>query len=188
MQGSECVNRTERLRLAAILAGATIAGDAVVQAPAPPAEVLETIRELVRKYLVEHPEMAEQALVAFNAKRAKSPVAPSENGQTLLAQPMSPDADSPGGGVTLVEFFDHQSGNCNRSRNPAIELLAGNASQGRRRDMEESPASAALTAIRTASPSAAPQPTGSELPTRHPGTPWSDGSATGGPAMTRSGA
>ena len=102
-----------------------------VAAP-PPAEVKETIREIVREYLLEHPEIIEKAMIVLNAKRraekrAKARAAIAENRAALLEHPLSPVSGNPDGDVTLVEFFDDQCGFCKRSLEPVMDLLKSDA-------------------------------------------------------------
>ena len=126
------MDRTARLRLAAILADAAINGDASTQATAPPADARETIREIVREHLLGHPEAAEQALITLNAnrrdgRRAKGFAAFAEHRHAHVPHPMSPVSGNPEGDVTLIAFFDYQCGFCKRSLDPVMELLAGDA-------------------------------------------------------------
>lgn len=116
------------LALSAALACAVIAGDAPAQtAPQPPPDK-EAIREIVREYLLEHPEVIEEAIHALNAKRqadqaARTRDALVKNRVALVGHPMSPVSGNPDGDVTLVEFFDYQCGYCKRSLEPVMDLL-----------------------------------------------------------------
>ena len=77
----------------------------------------EAVRQIVREYLLEHPEVVERAMIARNAKRRD------EKRAALTDHPLLPVSGSPGGEVTLVELFDDQCGYCKRSLGPVMELL-----------------------------------------------------------------
>jgi protein-disulfide isomerase len=116
------------LALAAALACAAIAGDAPAQTGPQPPPDKEAIREIVREYLLEHPEVIEEAIRALSARRqadqaARTRDALVKNRVALVRHPMSPVSGNPEGDVTLVEFFDYQCGYCKRSLEPVIDLL-----------------------------------------------------------------
>ena len=115
------------MRLLTVLAVVAIAADAGAQAPAGPDR--KAIQEIVREYLLENPEVLEEALKALRAKRererrAKARAAIREHRAALVAHPMSPVSGNPNGDVTLVEFFDYQCGYCKRSLRTVMDLLA----------------------------------------------------------------
>lgn len=88
----------------------------------------ERVREIVREYLLERPEIVEQALKALRAKRERNKQAVlrtviGKNRAALVAHPMSPVSGNPKGDVTLVEFFDYRCGYCKRSLKPVLALL-----------------------------------------------------------------
>ena len=119
---------TMSLALSAALACAAIAGDGWAQAEQQPPPDKEAVREIVREYLLEHPEVIEQAILALNAKRQAAKAARArdalvENRAALVGHPMSPVSGNPEGDVTLVEFFDYQCGYCKRSLAPVMDLL-----------------------------------------------------------------
>jgi protein-disulfide isomerase len=101
--------------------------------PAPPAKSLaapdqEGIRKIVRDYLLEHPEVLEEAMIILNSKRlaeerARARAAIGEHRGTLLSHSMSPVSGNPNGDVTLVEFFDYACGYCKRSLAAVLDLL-----------------------------------------------------------------
>ena len=115
------------LLLSALL-GAAVAGDGRAQtAPQPPPDE-EAVRKIVREYLLEHPEVIEEAILALNARRqagqaARTRDALVKNRVALVDHPMSPVSGNPEGDVTLVEFFDYQCGYCKRSLEPVVDLL-----------------------------------------------------------------
>ena len=104
-------------------------------APEPPAVSQTTVpdreatRQIVREYLVEHPEVLEEAMKALRAKRraaerATVRAAITENRADLLSHSMSPASGNPDGDVTMVEFFDYACGYCKRSLDVVLGLLS----------------------------------------------------------------
>ena len=101
--------------------------------PAPPGEsgealAREATRRIVREYLLEQPEVLEEAMIALNArrqqeKRARARAAIAENRAALLSHSMSPVSGNPDGDVTLVEFFDYACGYCKRALESVMNLL-----------------------------------------------------------------
>ena len=119
---------TMSLALSVLLACAAIAGDVQAQTEPQPPPDKEAVREIVREYLLEHPEVIEQAILALNAKRqaekaARARDALVQSRAALVGHPMSPVSGNPEGDVTLVEFFDYQCGHCKRSLAPVMDLL-----------------------------------------------------------------
>ena len=99
-----------------------------------PPEVLQTApdreatREIIREYLLERPEVLEEAMIALRVrrqeeKRARTQAAIADNRAVLLSHEMSPVSGNPDGDVTLVEFFDYACGYCKRSLSVMINLL-----------------------------------------------------------------
>ena len=116
------------LALSAALLCAAVAGDAPAQAAPQPPPDKEAVRKIVREYLLEHPEVIEEAIHALNARRqadqaARTRDALVKNRVALTGHPMSPVSGNPDGDVTLVEFFDYQCGYCKRSLQPVMDLL-----------------------------------------------------------------
>ena len=88
----------------------------------------EATREIIREYLLERPEVLEEAMTALRAKRqeekrARTQAAIADNRAALLSHEMSPFSGNPDGDVTLVEFFDYACGYCKRSLSVMINLL-----------------------------------------------------------------
>ena len=117
------------LALSAALLCAAVAGDGRAQRPQPqPPPDKEAVRKIVREYLLEHPEVIEEAIRALQARRQADQVARTrdalvKNRVALEDHPMSPVSGNPEGDVTLVEFFDYQCGYCKRSLEPVMDLL-----------------------------------------------------------------
>ena len=88
----------------------------------------EATREIIREYLLERPEVLEEAMIALRArrqeeKRARTQAAIADNRAALLSHDLSPVSGNPDGDVTLVEFFDYACGYCKRSLTVMINLL-----------------------------------------------------------------
>ena len=82
-----------------------------------------------RGYLIEHPEVIEEAMGVLRERRELERRAPAraaiaQNGEALLAHPMSPVSGDAHGDVTVVEFFDYQCPYCKRALGPVTERLA----------------------------------------------------------------
>ena len=114
----------------AVLAGTAFIAEG--RAESPPAPDRDAIREIVREYLIEHPEIIEQAIGVLRERRelerrarARARAAIADNGEALRAHPMSPVSGDPEGGVTVVEFFDYRCPHCKRALGPVMALLAG---------------------------------------------------------------
>ena len=112
--------------LVVLVSGTSVAG---ARAEAPVTVDTQAVRAIVREYLLEHPEVIEQAIMALNAQRreeerAQARAAITAHRADLMAHAMSPVSGDPNGDVTLVEFFDYQCGYCKRAMPPVLELLA----------------------------------------------------------------
>ena len=118
------------LPLLAIAAAAAFTPDSRAESPATPGLDREAVRKIVREYLLEHPEVIEEAIQVLQAKResrdqvrVRVRAALREHDKALRSHPMSPVSGNPKGDVTLVEFFDYQCGYCKRSLKPVRDLL-----------------------------------------------------------------
>ena len=94
-----------------------------------PAPDRDAVREIVREYLIEHPEVIEEAMAVLGERRelerrARARDVIAQNGEALLAHPMSPVSGDADGDVTVVEFFDYRCPYCKRALAPVMELLA----------------------------------------------------------------
>lgn len=77
------------------------------------------IRALIRDYLVENPEIIDEAMDALRekkrlAKATRERQALSLYREALVSDPETPVVGNPQGDVTIVEFFDYQCGYCKR--------------------------------------------------------------------------
>ena len=111
--------------LAALAIVTAIAADGRAETPAAPDR--GAIEGIVRDYLLNNPEIVEQALRLLQEERqaearARAEAAIRENGEALRAHPMSPVSGNAEGDVTVVEFFDYQCGFCKRAL-PTMEAL-----------------------------------------------------------------
>ena len=77
----------------------------------------EAIKKLVKKYLIEHPEIIVEAMERLRALREKKQkeavkAALVAKRQEIYGDEHSPTAGNTKGDVTIVEFFDYQCGYC----------------------------------------------------------------------------
>jgi protein-disulfide isomerase len=80
----------------------------------------KAIGEIVREYLVQNPEVLQEALTELEKRQAEAQrtatlSALRDSKDTLLNAPHSIVAGNPQGDVTLVEFFDYNCGYCKRA-------------------------------------------------------------------------
>jgi protein-disulfide isomerase len=115
----------------ALFAAATVA--LAVLSPAAQAQGVaagqrQAIEQIVREYLLQHPEVIVEAMEelqkrerADEERKAKQGLA--ENKSKLFNDPASPVAGNPKGDVTLVEFFDYQCGYCKSVQADVMRLI-----------------------------------------------------------------
>jgi protein-disulfide isomerase len=96
------------------------------QAPALPREAIE---QVIREYLLSHPEVIVESLRQAEqrkreAAQAQARAAVQAHRQELLQNPDSPVGGNPAGDVTVVEFFDYRCPYCRRMVPVVKALLA----------------------------------------------------------------
>ncbi|MDO8289397.1 MAG: DsbA family protein [Parvibaculum sp.] len=89
----------------------------------------KAIEQIVRDYIVAHPEVLIEAMTSLDAKEAaaKKKVqdsAISKNRDAIFNDPTSFVAGNPKGDVTIVEFFDYNCGYCKRAVQPLLDTVA----------------------------------------------------------------
>jgi protein-disulfide isomerase len=86
------------------------------------------IEQIVRDYLVQHPEVLQEAFEALQRKQAEAQAAAqkqvlSANRDKLLYSPRQMVLGNPQGDITLVEFFDYNCPYCHRALSDTMDLL-----------------------------------------------------------------
>lgn len=114
--------------LSALLLALSAAGGAIAADPTPSQPSKEAIEKIIRDYLLEHPEVIEDAIHVLRARKEaeeekKAGAALAANEAALYRNPMSPVSGNAQGDVTVVEFFDYQCGYCKRSLSVMVDLL-----------------------------------------------------------------
>jgi len=118
-------------RLALIAAGAASAlavsacGESGAAAPQAEREEIEAI---VRGYILENPEIIEEALIelqmrAMERERAALAVAVAEHASAIYEDPRTPVVGAPNPDIRIVEFFDYKCGFCARTNAWVQETL-----------------------------------------------------------------
>ena len=112
----------------AIVATLSVPAGGLAETPAVAPPDRDAVRKIVREYLLEHPEVIEDAIRVLQVRREarkqdRVRAALREHDGLLRSHPMSPVSGNPNGDVTLVEFFDYQCGYCKRSLQPLKDLL-----------------------------------------------------------------
>lgn len=83
------------------------------------------IEKIIREYLINNPEVLEEAIRALQAKRearrqAAARTSIQKNRKQIYADSDDPVGGNPNGDVTIVEFFDYRCGYCKRVA-PVVE-------------------------------------------------------------------
>src|SRR5262252_10574554 len=108
-----------------------LASAGTAQDSPPNAQQEERMGEILRTYLLKHPEIIDEAMQALRERQAadaaaKTAQALKDHRDELLADPMSPVVGDPNGKVTVVEFFDYNCTYCRAAGPMVTELLQGN--------------------------------------------------------------
>lgn len=79
----------------------------------------KAIEEIVRQYILEHPEIIAEALERLQererlAQEQAQRQALQQSAAMLYRNPMTPEHGNPNGDAVIVEFFDYQCGYCKR--------------------------------------------------------------------------
>ena len=114
-----------------LLAPFAIAGALLFAQPAAQAEEKldrAAVEAIVKDYLIQHPEVIEEAMSALQERRAAAEAerqkkAVSENSDSLVNAPQNAVIGNPDGDVTLIEFFDYNCGYCKRGFSDLQKLL-----------------------------------------------------------------
>jgi len=107
-----------------LLAAAAVAEDS----PFTP-EQEDAIGELVRAYILEHPEIVLEAVERLQQREQEKTAAAQENAiaasqEDIYDDPHAPVAGNPQGDITIVEFFDYNCPYCKRVTPELFGLLA----------------------------------------------------------------
>jgi protein-disulfide isomerase len=111
-----------------------IALSALVLASAAPARAELTaaqraeFEEVIRDYLLKHPELIDEVVAKNVAKRAaaeagKRKDALSSNASAIFSSPRQVTLGDPAGDTTLVEFFDYNCGYCKKALADMLDLM-----------------------------------------------------------------
>ncbi|MDP1613753.1 MAG: DsbA family protein [Sulfuritalea sp.] len=119
-------SRTGRLASHLLILGALCTGSAWAETPSQARARAQT-EAVVRAYLLAHPEVVREALVALQQRETAAAAEASRRALTthrdeLTADPSSPVLGNLQGDVTVVEFFDYRCGYCKRV-SPAVSAL-----------------------------------------------------------------
>jgi protein-disulfide isomerase len=116
------------IRSALIAAALTAIGAMPGFAQQAPALTREQVEQIVREYLVKHPEIIVEALETLEARQRQATQADQRNAvaahqEQLYRDPDAPVAGNPAGDVTLVEFFDYRCPYCKQVAPALTQLL-----------------------------------------------------------------
>ena len=86
------------------------------------------IEKIIREYLVQHPEVLQEAIAELEKKQAsdeaaKHQAAVKDNASAIFNSPRQVVTGNPQGDVTFVEFFDYNCGYCKRAMSDMFDLL-----------------------------------------------------------------
>lgn len=117
----------------AVAAVAVMAGGLSAAVPARAADALTDaqkaeVRDLVRAYILENPEIVMEAIGILQAREEQQAAEQqgkmiAAHGDQLFRSAADPVMGNPKGDVTLVEFFDYQCGYCKRVFEPLMDVV-----------------------------------------------------------------
>ena len=86
------------------------------------------IENIVRQYLIAHPEVLQEAMTELEKRSAAAEVekhkaAVKEHAANLFSSPRQVTLGNPNGNVTFVEFFDYNCGYCKRAMDDMLTLM-----------------------------------------------------------------
>jgi protein-disulfide isomerase len=101
---------------------------APAQAQSFSADQREEIGQIVKDYLLAHPEVMQEVMTELEkrqqtAEAEKHRTAVAENKATLFSSPHQVVLGNPQGNVTMVEFFDYNCGFCKRALSDMLDLI-----------------------------------------------------------------
>lgn len=88
----------------------------------------ESIQQIIREYLVQNPEIIQEAVTELekrqaDAQKKQTAAALQTSREALLRSPHGTVVGNPAGDVTLVEFFDYNCGYCKRALSDMRALI-----------------------------------------------------------------
>jgi protein-disulfide isomerase len=117
------------LRILTVVACFAVLGIAPAAAQAPAATLSrEQVEQIVREYLLAHPEIILEAIEGLEEKRRQATQESQREALTARRDEIFNDRDAPVGGnpngdVTLVEFFDYRCPYCKQVAQPLAQLI-----------------------------------------------------------------
>src|ERR1700720_3232050 len=86
------------------------------------------IEQIVKQYLLAHPELLQEVMAELEKNQAvadaeKHKAAVKENSAALFSSPRQVTLGNPQGDVTMVEFFDYNCGYCKRALSDMLQLI-----------------------------------------------------------------
>jgi len=86
------------------------------------------IEKIIRDYLLNHPEVLQDAIAELEKRQAKNEAEKSkttikDNAQAIFESPRHVSLGNPKGDVTFVEFFDYNCGYCKRAVSDMMALM-----------------------------------------------------------------
>ncbi len=95
---------------------------------ASPTRSVRGIEKIIRDYLIQHPEVLQEAIAELEKKQAadeaaKHQAAVKDNAEAIFNSPRQVVSGNPKGDVTFVEFFDYNCGYCKRAMADMFDLM-----------------------------------------------------------------